>query len=65
MLLIYPLPTALLLMSVGTVMISNVTQDLTQLGGLCRGDATHGGSGLSGGCRRPGRSALLSRALPP
>ncbi len=34
MLLIYPLPMALLLMAVGTVITSNVTQDLTQLGGL-------------------------------
>jgi NAD(P)H-quinone oxidoreductase subunit 5 len=34
LLLVYPLPMALLLMSIGTVVISNVTQDLTQLGGL-------------------------------
>ncbi len=34
LLLVYPLPMALLLMAVGTVAISNVTQDLTQLGGL-------------------------------
>ena len=34
LLLVYPLPMALLLMAVGTVVISNVTQDLTQLGGL-------------------------------
>ncbi|WP_341885182.1 NAD(P)H-quinone oxidoreductase subunit F [Synechococcus sp. UW140] len=34
LLLVYPLPMALILMSVGTVIISNVTQDLTQLGGL-------------------------------
>jgi NAD(P)H-quinone oxidoreductase subunit 5 len=34
MLLIYPLPMALVLMAVGTVISSNVTQDLTQLGGL-------------------------------
>jgi NAD(P)H-quinone oxidoreductase subunit 5 len=34
LLLVYPLPMALLLMSVGAVVISNVTQDLTQLGGL-------------------------------
>jgi NAD(P)H-quinone oxidoreductase subunit 5 len=34
LLLVYPLPMALLLMSVGTIVISNVTQDLTQLGGL-------------------------------
>ena len=34
LLLVYPLPMALLLMAIGTVVISNVTQDLTQLGGL-------------------------------
>lgn len=34
LLLVYPLPMALLLMVTGTVVISNVTQDLTQLGGL-------------------------------
>jgi NAD(P)H-quinone oxidoreductase subunit 5 len=34
LLLVYPLPMALLLMAVGTIVISNVTQDLTQLGGL-------------------------------
>ncbi len=34
MLLVYPLPMALLVMAVGTVISSNVTQDLTQLGGL-------------------------------
>jgi NAD(P)H-quinone oxidoreductase subunit 5 len=34
LLLVYPLPMALLLMAVGSIVISNVTQDLTQLGGL-------------------------------
>lgn len=34
LLLVYPLPMALLFMATGTVVISNVTQDLTQLGGL-------------------------------
>ena len=34
LLLVYPLPMALMLLSVGTVVISNVTQDLTKLGGL-------------------------------
>jgi len=34
LLLVYPLPMALMLMSIGTIVISNVTQDLTQLGGL-------------------------------
>ncbi|MFZ9748706.1 MAG: NAD(P)H-quinone oxidoreductase subunit F, partial [Vulcanococcus sp.] len=34
LLLVYPLPMALMLMAVGMIVISNVTQDLTQLGGL-------------------------------
>ena len=34
LLLVYPLPMALLLMAVGTIVISTVSQDLTQLGGL-------------------------------
>ena len=34
LLLVYPLPMALILMAIGTVVISNVTQNLTQLGGL-------------------------------
>ena len=34
LLLVYPLPMALMLMAVGTIVISNVSQDLTQLGGL-------------------------------
>jgi NAD(P)H-quinone oxidoreductase subunit 5 len=34
LLLVYPLPMAVMLMATGTVVISNVTQDLTQLGGL-------------------------------
>ena len=34
LLLVYPLPMALLLLAIGTIVISNVTQDLTQLGGL-------------------------------
>ncbi|MCP9780544.1 MULTISPECIES: NAD(P)H-quinone oxidoreductase subunit F [Cyanobium] len=34
LLLVYPLPMALILMSIGTIVISNVTQNLTQLGGL-------------------------------
>ena len=34
LLLVYPLPMAVMLMAVGTIVISNVTQDLTQLGGL-------------------------------
>ena len=34
MLLVYPLPMALILMAIGTVVISNVTQNLTQRGGL-------------------------------
>jgi NAD(P)H-quinone oxidoreductase subunit 5 len=34
MLLVYPLPMALVLLALGTVVSSNVSQDLTQLGGL-------------------------------
>jgi len=34
LLLVYPLPMALMLLAVGTVVISNVSQDLTKLGGL-------------------------------
>ena len=33
LLLVYPLPTALLMLAVGTVVIGNISQDLTQLGG--------------------------------
>jgi NAD(P)H-quinone oxidoreductase subunit 5 len=34
LMLVYPLPMALLLMVIGAIVITNVTQDLTQLGGL-------------------------------
>ena len=34
LLLVYPLPMAVMLMAVGAIVITNVTQDLTQLGGL-------------------------------
>ena len=34
LMLVYPLPMALMLMAIGAIVISNVTQDLTQLGGL-------------------------------
>ena len=34
LLLVYPLPMALLLMAVGAIVLTNITQDLTQLGGL-------------------------------
>ena len=34
LLLVYPLPMAVMLMAIGTIVIGNVTQDLTQLGGL-------------------------------
>ncbi|MCP9915504.1 NAD(P)H-quinone oxidoreductase subunit F [Cyanobium sp. ATX 6F1] len=34
LLLVYPLPMALMLLSIGTIVITNVTQDLTKLGGL-------------------------------
>jgi len=34
LLLVYPLPMAVMLMAVGAIVVTNVTQDLTQLGGL-------------------------------
>lgn len=34
LMLVYPLPMALMLMSVGAIVLTNITQDLTQLGGL-------------------------------
>ncbi len=34
LMLVYPLPMALMLMAIGAIVITNVTQDLTQLGGL-------------------------------
>lgn len=34
LMLVYPLPMALMLMSIGAIVLTNVTQDLTQLGGL-------------------------------
>ncbi len=34
LMLVYPLPMALMLMTVGAIVLTNVTQDLTQLGGL-------------------------------
>ncbi|MEB3199541.1 MAG: NAD(P)H-quinone oxidoreductase subunit F [Synechococcaceae cyanobacterium] len=34
LMLVYPLPMALMLMAVGSIVLSNVTQDLTKMGGL-------------------------------
>ena len=34
LMLVYPLPMALMLMSVGAIVLTNISQDLTQLGGL-------------------------------
>jgi NAD(P)H-quinone oxidoreductase subunit 5 len=34
LMLVYPLPMALMLMTIGAIVITNVSQDLTQLGGL-------------------------------
>ncbi|MEX1316199.1 MAG: NAD(P)H-quinone oxidoreductase subunit F [Synechococcaceae cyanobacterium] len=34
LMLVYPLPMALMLMAVGAIVLTNITQDLTQLGGL-------------------------------
>jgi NAD(P)H-quinone oxidoreductase subunit 5 len=34
LMLVYPLPMALMLMAIGAIVLTNITQDLTQLGGL-------------------------------
>jgi len=34
LILVYPLPMALMLMSIGSIVLTNITQDLTQMGGL-------------------------------
>jgi len=34
LMLVYPLPMALMLMAIGSIVLTNITQDLTQLGGL-------------------------------
>jgi NAD(P)H-quinone oxidoreductase subunit 5 len=34
LILVYPLPMALMLMSIGAIVLTNITQDLTQMGGL-------------------------------
>jgi NAD(P)H-quinone oxidoreductase subunit 5 len=34
LMLVYPLPMALMLMTIGAIVLTNITQDLTQLGGL-------------------------------
>ena len=57
LLLVYPLPMALLMLAVGTVVIGNISQDLTQLGGLWSRRPLIGLAFLSGS------AALI--ALPP
>ena len=48
LLLVYPLPMALMLMAVGAIIFTNVTQDLTQLGGLWKKRPLIGLAFLSG-----------------
>jgi NAD(P)H-quinone oxidoreductase subunit 5 len=48
LLLVYPLPMALVLMAVGAIIFTNVTQDLTQLGGLWKKRPLIGLAFLSG-----------------
>ncbi len=57
LLLVYPLPMALLLMSAASVLVTNITQDLTQLGGLWSRRPLMGLAFLSG--------AVSLMALPP
>jgi NAD(P)H-quinone oxidoreductase subunit 5 len=48
LMLVYPLPMALMLMAIGAIVITNVTQDLTQLGGLWKKRPLMGLSFLTG-----------------
>lgn len=48
LILVYPLPMALMLMAVGAIVFTNVTQDLTQLGGLWKKRPLMGLAFLSG-----------------
>ncbi|WP_370525777.1 proton-conducting transporter membrane subunit [Synechococcus sp. CBW1004] len=57
LMLVYPLPMALMLMAVGAIVLTNVTQDLTQLGGLWSKRPLMGLAFLSG--------AVSLVALPP
>lgn len=57
LMLVYPLPMALMLMTVGAIVLTNVTQDLTQLGGLWSKRPLMGLAFLSG--------AVSLVALPP
>jgi NAD(P)H-quinone oxidoreductase subunit 5 len=57
LMLVYPLPMALMLMAIGAIVLTNVTQDLTQLGGLWSKRPLMGIAFLSGA------SGLM--ALPP
>lgn len=57
LMLVYPLPMALMLMAVGAIVLTNVSQDLTQLGGLWSKRPLMGLAFLSG--------AVSLVALPP
>ena len=57
LMLVYPLPMALMLMTVGAIVLTNVSQDLTQLGGLWSKRPLMGLAFLSG--------AVSLVALPP
>jgi len=48
LMLVYPLPMALMLMAIGAIVFTNVTQDLTQLGGLWKKRPLMGLSFLTG-----------------
>jgi NAD(P)H-quinone oxidoreductase subunit 5 len=48
LILVYPLPMALMLMAIGAIVFTNVTQDLTQLGGLWKKRPLMGLAFLSG-----------------
>ncbi|MFM9072319.1 MAG: NAD(P)H-quinone oxidoreductase subunit F [Cyanobium sp.] len=48
LMLVYPLPMALMLMAIGAIVFTNVTQDLTQLGGLWKKRPLMGLAFLSG-----------------
>jgi NAD(P)H-quinone oxidoreductase subunit 5 len=54
LMLVYPLPMALMLMAVGAIVFTNVTQDMTQLGGLWKKRPLMGVAFLTGWkfCRR-------------
>jgi NAD(P)H-quinone oxidoreductase subunit 5 len=48
LMLVYPLPMALMLMAIGAIVFTNISQDLTQLGGLWKKRPLMGLAFLSG-----------------